>query len=616
MVAGMRGADKKAGAQSAAKSWREQLLDRLLIAITPLLTVAVVMAAVGFGGAGAFWLASLVGPLLVLVWVMTFFPRAPYVVRAASLIALFVVATYVAYALTGFHGNPVMVAGSGVIVTGLLFGRKPMLWVLVAVLLAPVLAGAGMLGGWLPQPAADAISSARLAPWARTTLVGGCLFSTLGFAITFVVERIERAVEEQRAALDELRAEQARREQAEGQQREAERAMLQAQKMEVVGQLAAGVAHDFNNVLVVIQGWSELAFLPDASASDREEAKEALHVATRQGAALARQLLALGRKNVHARRRLELEAVVQSNVKALRGALPGDIEASVETGQNVVLHADEADLQQLLFNLVINARDAMPSGGRICIRSGLVESAFELEVIGGKLAKGRWGFVSVEDNGPGIAEDVRDRIFEPFFTTKALGVGTGLGLATVMSIATDCGGGVALESELGRGTKFTVYLPEAEAGLLQSAPPLVPRARVRPGPARILLLEDDASVRQLIYALLTRDGHKVVTAPDGRHALGEIAKPGARFDLLCADAVVPLDPARHVIEAFELANPRSPVLIVSGYVQEELTRRGIEEGRYRLLRKPFPPEELAAVVDELLGLAGSSAEHPLVGAAN
>jgi signal transduction histidine kinase/ActR/RegA family two-component response regulator len=606
----MAGGKDSMGTVAAPRGWREQLLDRLLIAIAPLLTAGVVMAAVGFAGAGGGWLAACVGPLVFFVWVMAFARRAPYRLRAASLIAMLVVATFVGYAVAAFHGNTVLVAGSGVIIAGLLLGRRPMLWVLIAVLLAPLLAGAGMLGGWLPQPAADAISSARLGPWVRTTLVGGCLFSTLAFAITFVVERIERAVEEQRAALEGLRAEQARREQAEAQQREAERAMLQAQKMEVVGQLAAGVAHDFNNVLVVIQGWSELALQPDALASDREEAKEALQVATRQGAALARQLLALGRKNVHARRRFELEPVVRSNIKALRSALPEDVQVRVEPGKKGVLHADETDLQQLLFNLVINARDAMPSGGRICIGCGVFESADALPVIGSTLAPGRWAFVSVEDNGPGIPEQVRDRIFEPFFTTKAIGVGTGLGLATVMSIATDSGGGVALESELGRGTKFTVYLPEAEAAVSQSLPPLVPWARVRSGPARILLLEDDASVRQLIYALLSRDGHKVVAAPDGRHALEEIAKPGARFDLLCTDAVVPLDPARHVIEAFELANPRAPVLIVSGYVQEELTRRGIEEGRYRLLRKPFPPEELAALVDELLGVVSGTPEQP------
>jgi two-component system cell cycle sensor histidine kinase/response regulator CckA len=262
--------------------------------------------------------------------------------------------------------------------------------------------------------------------------------------------------------------------------------------------------------------------------------------------------------------------------------------------------ADETELQQVMFNLVINARDAMPGGGRLTITTG-TESfpAPRPAAGGGQLAAGRWRFVRVDDTGPGIDPGSRERIFEPFFTTKPVGVGTGLGLWTVLSIASASGGGVLVGGEPGQGARLTVYFPEPATQAVVARAPMAVVAPPRATASRILLLEDDTSVRRLMTTVLERAGHQVVAVGDGRKALEEIARRGEHFDLLCSDAVVPQVPAGRVIDAFLAAFPSRPVLVVSGYVEEELTRNGIEQGRCHLLRKPFPPEELCRTVDRL-----------------
>jgi nitrogen-specific signal transduction histidine kinase/CheY-like chemotaxis protein len=406
----------------------------------------------------------------------------------------------------------------------------------------------------------------------------------LGIAVTSVVSHIEHALEAQRAA--------------EAERRQAERTALQAQKMELVGSLASGVAHDFNNVLAVVQGWSAVGFGPRATDRVRAQAADAMDLAVRQGAALARQLLALGRRSVRAVRPCQLAEVVATSATALQRVLPENVELAVAHEGEAWIDADETELQQLVFNLVINARDAMPSGGRLRVSTGVESWSAPRAAVGGELAPGRWVFLAVEDTGSGISPEIRERVFEPFFTTKAAGSGTGLGLWTVLEIARAGGGGLVLDSEVGAGTTFRVYFPERAAGgpraeARDATAPAATRTR-----ARILLLEDNDPFRQLMRDVLVGAGHEVVAASHGGEALE--ALEGARFDLLCSDAAVPKVPAREVIEAFERKAPGAPVLIVSGFIGEELTRRGIEQGRYRLLRKPFRPEALTEAIDELL----------------
>jgi CheY-like chemotaxis protein len=223
----------------------------------------------------------------------------------------------------------------------------------------------------------------------------------------------------------------------------------------------------------------------------------------------------------------------------------------------------------------------------------------ERPVAGGRLAPGRWAFVSVADTGAGIDASLHERIFDPFFTTKPIGMGTGLGLATVLHIARESGGAVALESRPGAGARFTFYMPEALPSRIAPSAEAARASGVHRRSARILVLEDSVPVSELMQSVLQGLGHTVVIAADGHRAMQAIRSPHP-LDLLCMDAVVPGEPASAVIAAFEASHPLSPVLIVSDHVQEDRTRRGIEQGRYRLLRKPFAADDLRAAVDELL----------------
>jgi signal transduction histidine kinase/ActR/RegA family two-component response regulator len=541
------------------------------------------------------------GPLVVATAVVAYWRSLPYAVRAGVLSGGFLYATTVSYLIGGFHGNMSLLGAACIVLTGLFFGRKVMLVVLGAIALVPVVSAFAMIGGVLPlpDPQLTALTSPRA--WARATCVAIVLWSTLGLAVTYVVSYIENALRTERAALLDLRAEQERRERAEQRRHEAELVAAQAQKRELVGQLAAGVAHDFNNVLSVVQCWAGVALGDKATDRERVEGREAILAASRQGAALAQQLLAFCRRNVRTVGAIEVRTAVDSVINVIRRALPDDIEISVEHRDRPVVRADEIELQQIVLNLVVNARDAMPGGGRLRVCTAVETTDSHRQVAGGTLPPGRWATITVEDTGTGIDPAIQERVFEAFFTTKAVGVGTGLGLATVLAIAKEGGGAVGLESRTGVGTRMTAYLPidgAVAASVAQTVTTTVASARA----ARILLVEDSASIRALMLSILERAGHTVVQAADGQGAMQAIGSQP--FDLLCTDGVMPGDSVRSVIDAFEKRHPEGQVLIVSGHVDEELTRRGIERGRYRLLNKPFLPEALCAAVHEQLARDG------------
>jgi signal transduction histidine kinase len=232
--------------------------------------------------------------------------------------------------------------------------------------------------------------------------------------------------------------------------------------MELVGKLAAGIAHDFNNLLGVVAGWTELGVDEHATAEDRAQAREELLGAVQHGKALTRQLLALARRDARVVNRVHLGQVAGQGIRVLRRVVPPNVQLSFRETESVQVDADETEMQQVLFNLVLNARDAIPSGnGQIEVTTGVTTLETPLQVIGGTLPSGPWALLRVKDSGTGIDAAIRERIFELFFTTKPVGLGTGLGLATVLRIAQLSGGGIALESTPSRGSTFTLYLPRA-----------------------------------------------------------------------------------------------------------------------------------------------------------
>jgi signal transduction histidine kinase len=447
--------------EGTAPPWRVLLLQRLLAATTPIVAAAVFMA-IGTSHGRNRAVMCLMLPLLPLQVVAISARTWPFNLRAWALIGPLLLATYVVYGLAGFNGNGSLIAASAIVFASLLFDRRRMVIVLGLALFAPLLAGAAMLSGRLQSH--EVLDFALTTPraWVRTTFVSLSVWAIVGLAVAFVVQRVEASLSKTNRALLDLRAEQRRREEAEREQKLAQEAVLQTQKMELVGRLAAGTAHDFNNVLGVVGSWAELLLMELPATREHEEAREAVESAVQQGRALTRRLLALARRDERMPARVALDQSVHASVLTLRRVMPTGVTLGFEKLSGVNVFADETELQQVVFNLVLNARDAITERGTIHVSTGRREAADSVAVVGGSLAAGAWAVLSVQDSGVGIDPAVRERVFELFFTTKPAGTGTGLGLATVLRIAQICGGGVALEAPPEGGTRFTLYLPCSE----------------------------------------------------------------------------------------------------------------------------------------------------------
>ena len=388
-----------------------------------------------------------------------------------------------------------------------------------------------------------------------------------------------------------------------------EQQFLQAQKMEAVGQLAGGVAHDFNNLLTVILGSTEL--LLEMLPSDhpgRDDAEETRKAALR-AADLTRQLLAFSSQQVLAPRILSLNEVVANMDRMLQRSIGDDIELRTALAEHLgAVRADPGQLEQVIVNLAVNARDAMPRGGKLTIETANV--ALDQSYAQGHtvVVPGAYVMLAVSDTGVGMDAATQARVFEPFFTTKAKGKGTGLGLATAYGIVNQSGGYVWVYSEPGRGSTFKVYLPRVHAPLEQASPDPIVTASLR-GSETILLVEDQKEVRSLIHKMLEARGYQVLVAASGPEAIRLGTRPDARrpaqqrgriIDLLVTDVVMPGMTGRDVGLVLTAAHPKMRVLYVSGYTDESIAHHGMLEPGIAFLQKPFTAEALARKVREVL----------------
>jgi PAS domain S-box-containing protein len=391
------------------------------------------------------------------------------------------------------------------------------------------------------------------------------------------------------------------RKQAEDERTRLESQLRQAQKMEAVGQLAGGVAHDFNNLLTAIRGYSEFALnrIGDGDPSLRKDIEEISKSADR-ASSLTRQLLAFSRKQLLQPRILQLNDVVSEVDKMLRRLIGEDIEVVTIFGRALGrVKADPGQIEQVLVNLVVNARDAMPDGGKLTIETSNVDVDDELAAAYHGLLPGRYVMLAVHDTGHGIDAQTKSRLFEPFFTTKEQGKGTGLGLATVYGIVKQSGGYVIVESEPGRGAAFRVFLNRLEAGVEEVDLVRVDEERPR-GSETVLLVEDEEVVRNLVREILEGNGYTVLEARNGAEALELGRQHTSPIDLLVTDVVMPKMSGRELAERLVTIHRETRVLYMSGYTDGAIGQHGVLDPHIELLQKPFTFDALAQKVRKVL----------------
>ncbi len=448
------------------------------------------------------------------------------------------------------------------------------------------------------EPLGDASGGTTWIETIKTPIVDerGAVIGTTGIARD-ITER-KRMEDELRRAHDELEA---RVEERTAALRESQEQLAQAQKMEAIGQLAGGVAHDFNNLLTIITGYSEL-ILGRLGADDPHRAAVAdIRQAGERAAALTRQLLAFSRKQILEPRILDLNDIVAGTEKILRRLIGEDIDLTCTLSPDLHrVKVDPGQMEQVILNLAVNARDAMPRGGRLTIETRNAERTASPSPATSPGEAARSVLLSVGDTGGGMTPEIKSRIFEPFFTTKGPGKGTGLGLSTVYGIVQQSGGRIAVRSDPGAGTEFEIMLPACDEA---PAAPVRSDARLRAvphGSETILLVEDEEAVRRIVKLVLESSGYEVLVANGGREALEVADAHRGRIHLLITDVVMPEMSGREVADLLRSRVPSLGVLFISGYTDDAVMRHGIADTGEAFLQKPFSPLSLAKKVRDVL----------------
>lgn len=385
--------------------------------------------------------------------------------------------------------------------------------------------------------------------------------------------------------------------------------LTRARKLEGIGRLAGGVAHDFNNMLTAITGFGKLLIDDDSLSEDQRESVAQILEAARRSSYITHQLLAYSRQQVLDPRPVDLNQVIEEMRGVVGHLLGKSITLDLRLDDDLpTLLADKGQIEQVVLNLLVNAKEAIaPEPGRVTIRTEMVvveEGDEEREIPAGRYVR-----LTVRDSGRGIPEEIRAHIFEPFYTTKELYQGTGLGLATVDGIVYQCGGHVAVESEEGEGTTFRIHLPVTESAAPGADAPVTGSSAPV---ATVLVVEDEDAVRRLVVRILEEAGHTVIAASLPGEALALMEDRGGDVDLVVSDVVMPEMTGFQLVETLRESRPSLPALFVSGYVEDELERDLPEEGA-RFLAKPFRPDDLTGAVADLVREAGPVRDGDSVG---
>jgi PAS domain S-box-containing protein len=387
--------------------------------------------------------------------------------------------------------------------------------------------------------------------------------------------------------------------------RKLEEQLRQSQKLEAIGTLASGVAHDFNNLLTIILGNADLMLMDLREDHPYYRLLEETKKAANRAASLTRQLLAFSRKQVIEPKILDLNEIIHNTHKMLARLIGEHIRLETNLAPDLwPVEADPGQMEQVIMNLAVNARDAMPEGGHLTLRTqnrDMDEFFFKEKGVAG--GPGSYAVLRVTDTGTGMSTEIMERIFEPFFTTKGMGKGTGLGLSTVYGIVKQNRGFIFVQSEPGAGTTFEILLPRVEGRKSDDAREISPQAKPL-GSETILVVEDNKDVRAIALATLNRYGYHVLEAPDGESALNLIRSYKGPVHLLITDVIMPGMGGNQLAGQVRVLRPNTKVLFMSGYTDESISRYGVLKPGLALLSKPFTPEALAKKVREVLDRTG------------
>jgi signal transduction histidine kinase/CheY-like chemotaxis protein len=593
---------------AAVRELRKSILERLLLLCMLLLSSVMLLSfrKPFLFERKIFAIAILPGWLLVAIAAL--WPRAPQAFRRLTLILGVLTISFGSVAKLGFQATNSFCAHLMLLVMVSLMMGKRAAWTVWAI---------GMIG-WIAIGTAWSLSGtaggetlydpSMGSNWARVIGIYGLLSVTTLLVVSYVVERLEGALERSAALYDALTAESTRRLAALEEQRALEERLRQSHKLEALGTLAGGVAHDFNNLLVVIINHAELAALRADSESVRKSLTQ-IQAAGERAAGLTRKLLAFGRRQVAQRATIDLHARIEDSLGLLQRLLPTSIELSYELGADPPnVWAAEIELDQIIMNLCVNARDAMPEGGKLAIRTRRSERTAP-----GQAASASFVCIEIEDSGTGMDDATRARMFEPFFTTKSPGHGTGLGLSTVHGLVQQAGGFIEVDSAPGRGTRVNVYLPvhEGEATSKSAAA----RWSGRRGNETLLVVDDDPEVLAVLKSRLEDNGYRVIACRDGEEALREYRRSASDIALVISDAVMPKLGGRELHRAISAEFGEIPFLICSGYAAQTLEPEFFDHPLRAFLPKPFDDRALQESVRALLDEAKNARKEGHPGAA-
>lgn len=573
---------------------RERILNAALL-------IAVIVGAVAFirtlldSIAVQAWVTAAVSSVLYSTFVLLWLGRRwPYRVRALSFLVVLFTMGVTALAAVGYLAGPSLVLVAYLVLASVLFGRRGALLGVASSLGAFVVVGVLLSTGVIHLETTALYDPTSFIHWSRVTIIFALFCGLAIVSVDYLTAQLEESLGDQVELVEHLRGALQLRDQAEAERRRAESHLLHTQKMEAIGRLAGGLAHDFNNTLTIIMSNAELLQDKDVPPDRYRQVASVIEETAYGASELTHQLLTFARKAPIYPKHLSANEATLSTANLLKHLLPEQIELEVEPlDRDAVVRVDRVALQQALLNLALNARDAMPSGGKLQLKLRVAEQEQDFEQPS--------LLIELTDTGLGMDAHTVAHAFEPFFTTKDPGQGTGLGLSTVDSFARASGGIARLESVVGVGTTVTIRIPLAEEGAQPEVPERVDKATPTTGTGTVLLVEDEPRIRVVMAEALRGSGYRVIEAGDGEAAVQLADTHANDIDLLCTDAMMPgLDGAALI--AYVRANsPDTKFLLCSGYLAPDDLVPDIDAGRLSFLAKPFGTQALLGAVQQLLG---------------